>query len=188
MIATLLSWERELLLHVRTDPSRRRAAVEQLHGRHADEVYGFLRRLSGDRQLAEDLLQETFFRVYTHLDRCDPEQSFRGWLYEIARNVAIDALRRRSLEKKPFEKGERAEKSPSGTFDVNERTALTRATLEELPLETRALLLERHGLGLSLPELARSHGCSTRTVTNRLRSAADAFVKALVRRKEGGAK
>ncbi len=163
--------------------------MEKLHEGHRDEVYGFLRRLLGDRQLAEDVLQETFFRVYLHLDRCDPEQSFRSWLYEIARNVAIDALRRRTLEKKVPGKAEEKEKSPSGTFDLRERTALTRATLEELPVETRALLLERHGLGLSLPELARSHGCSTRTVTNRLRAAADAFVKALVRRREeGGAK
>jgi hypothetical protein len=111
VIATHLSWERELLLLVRNDSSRRRSVVEKLHERHRDEVFGFLRRLSGDRQLAEDLLQETFFRVYTHLDRCDPEQSFRSWLYEIARNIAIDALRRRSLEKKAPGKGDRTEKS-----------------------------------------------------------------------------
>ena len=71
------------------------AAFGQLFDRHAGRVYGFLERRSGDRLLAEDLYQEVFLRLHRSRHTYDVSRPSRTWLYGIAHNVLIDALRSR---------------------------------------------------------------------------------------------
>ena len=52
-------------------------------------------RLAGDKEAAEDLVQETFVKVYLNLERYDPRYTFGQWIYTIARNTFIDYVRRR---------------------------------------------------------------------------------------------
>lgn len=64
--------------------------------RYLHPLYAFAYRISGgDRMAAEDIAQETFLKAWRHLDRFDPERSFRTWLLTIARRTAIDRARRR---------------------------------------------------------------------------------------------
>jgi RNA polymerase sigma-70 factor (ECF subfamily) len=72
----------------------RQEALEELYRRHHREVFGFILRLIHDRQLAEDLVQETFLRVYGSRERWEPKSKFTSWLYRIARNLCIDEKRR----------------------------------------------------------------------------------------------
>lgn len=67
-----------------------------LYDLHGSEIFRFCHRLVGDRGLAEEAMQETFLRAWRAQDRFDPATgSLRTWMYAVARNVCIDALRAR---------------------------------------------------------------------------------------------
>jgi RNA polymerase sigma-70 factor, ECF subfamily len=83
-----------------------RAVTEQdtellraLHAEHGDALFAHALRLAnGDSQRAEDLVQETLLRAWRHPEALDPSRgSVRAWLFTTARNLAIDAWRRRSV-------------------------------------------------------------------------------------------
>lgn len=72
----------------------RNEALEELYRRHYRPIFAFILRLIRDLQLAEDLVQETFLRVYGSRERWQPKSKFTSWLYRIARNLCIDEKRR----------------------------------------------------------------------------------------------
>lgn len=170
-----------LAVLARQDPSG--PAFRELYERHKGDVHRFLLRLLDDRDLAEDLLQETFFRVYWHLDRYDPTRPFRPWLLRIARNAGINALKGRRKTDPPGEDDppERAasDRVPRQAELAEERGAARRA-LAALDEEDRALLVMRHGLALKLEEIAESLGCTERTVRNRLHAAVERLTRAML--------
>ncbi|MFA6158314.1 MAG: sigma-70 family RNA polymerase sigma factor [Candidatus Paceibacterota bacterium] len=71
------------------------AAFERLVDAYVDRIFSFVRRLSGDDTVAEDATQETFIKVWKGIVRFDENRSFRAWIFAIARNAAVDILRRR---------------------------------------------------------------------------------------------
>jgi RNA polymerase sigma-70 factor (ECF subfamily) len=73
--------------------------LRALHTEHGDALLAHAVRLTGgDRQRAEDLVQETLLRAWRHPESLDPQRgSVRAWLFTTARNLAIDAWRRRSV-------------------------------------------------------------------------------------------
>src|SRR5262245_46474233 len=70
-------------------------AFEQLVRRYENRLIGVLLRFVRDRELARDLAQETFLRVYERLDQFDPSRRFGPWLFRIGVNLALDYLRKR---------------------------------------------------------------------------------------------
>lgn len=72
----------------------RQDALEALYQRHYRPVLLFIVRLIQDRDLAEDLVQETFIRIYNNRESWQPRSKFTSWLYRIARNLCIDEKRR----------------------------------------------------------------------------------------------
>ena len=72
--------------------------LRALYAEHGDALFAHALRLTGgDRQRAEDLVQETLLRAWQHPEALDPDRgSVRAWLFTTARNLAIDAWRRRS--------------------------------------------------------------------------------------------
>ncbi|MEO1497442.1 MAG: sigma-70 family RNA polymerase sigma factor [Planctomycetota bacterium] len=85
-----------LMLRVRDDDAE---AFEQLVLRHQDRLTSVLTYQVGRRELAEELAQEVFLRVYKARKRYEPGAKFATWLYKIATNVALNALRRQSRRK-----------------------------------------------------------------------------------------
>jgi RNA polymerase sigma-70 factor (ECF subfamily) len=76
----------------------RDAAFRELIRRYERPVFSLIYRMVRDRELAEDLAQDTFIKVLNHIDRYRPEFKLSSWLFKIANNVAIDHLRRRQLD------------------------------------------------------------------------------------------
>ncbi len=175
----------ELVLRAREDPSG--PPFETLYERHRGDVFRYLLGIVSERELAEDLVQDTFLRIYEHLGRFDATRAFRPWLYHIARNVALNALRSRRLKEKAG--GELPERAASDRIAVQVETgdavAKARAALAALEDEERALLVERVGLGMKMGELAESLGVTERTVRNRLDAAIDRLTRAFLG-KSGG--
>jgi RNA polymerase sigma-70 factor, ECF subfamily len=70
-------------------------ALETLLVRHADSIYNFVFRLVGNREEAQDITQETSVKAWKNIDRFDVAVKWKTWVYAIARNTAIDHLRKK---------------------------------------------------------------------------------------------
>lgn len=160
-----------------------RAAFRALYDRHWREVLGLLRRLLPADDVA-DAAQETFVRLHRGLQRSfDPSAALRPYLLQIARNVAIECLRR--LEQRarvaPLDGELPDARLPEHAALLSERDALIHRGLQALTPELRAALLLRYSHGLTQVEIAAAQGCSERTVRNRLRDAAQLLERELRR-------
>ena len=72
--------------------------LEQIYEERKQELFRFLYVILGEKQAAEDALQETFLKAYLHRSRYIEMQQEKAWLYQIARNTAYDILRKRRRE------------------------------------------------------------------------------------------
>ena len=75
----------------------RELAYRELIRRYERPVFSLIFRMVRDREMAEDLSQETFIKVLNHIDKYRPEFKLSSWLFKIANNVAIDHIRKRHL-------------------------------------------------------------------------------------------
>lgn len=142
------------------------AAFQALYDRHSRAVFNFLLRLTGDRQIAEDLLQETFLRVFSHREDYRPTAAFRTWLFTIARNLAIDQLRQRSGSEE-LETAERVVDpgaTPLQQAEAQELSDRLQAAVLRLPPSQREVLLLSRFAGLSHEEIAQVTGASPAAV------------------------
>lgn len=175
--------DRELVLLARKGDEGD-ASFRVLYERHGPEVLAFVAHLVRDGALAEDVLQETFLRAHGALESYDEERSFRAWILGIARNAAIDAIRARLKRERIVE--EKAKRPPPPApapvpeAERREEAELARAALDALPPESRALLIQRHGLDMKMAELAESLAVTEKTATARLRAALLRFTEALL--------
>lgn len=180
--------DRSLIEAARSGPvPARRAAFARLYERHKDAVWSFLLALAGERGLAEDALQETFLRAWRGLDGFQTGRAARPWLLTIARHAATDLLRTRGKEQRNATRAATGSAPPDAleAAAAAEARARARQALAELPSESRALLLQRHGQGAPLLELAETWDVTERTVRNRLRAAAEQLAL-ILSRPEGG--
>ncbi len=169
-------------------------AFAALYARHAARVFGFLLRLTGAREAAEDALQETFVRVHRSLARFDPERDLATWLLQIARYVAIDGHRVEAKVKR-LEDRRRAEGPPPADgprerAERDERQRLVDDVLAGLSIDDRSLLVLRHWHELTFAQIGEVTDCSARTAQNRVEAAARRFQLALLARRgdaRGGA-
>ncbi len=116
-------------------------AYRELLRRYQRPVFSLIYRMVRDRELAEDLAQETFVKVLNALDRYRPEYKFSSWVFKIANNAAIDHLRRKELDTLSLEGG------PDATTPERvEATALQLGDQTESPLEE----LEARELGSTI--------------------------------------
>ncbi|MEE8134123.1 MAG: sigma-70 family RNA polymerase sigma factor [Gemmatimonadales bacterium] len=105
-------------------------AYRELLRRYERPVFSIVYRMVRDRELAEDLTQDTFIKVLNALDRYNPDYKFSSWIFKIANNATIDHLRRKELNTLSLEGAPQAT-----TQDRIEATALQIRSSGESPLE-----------------------------------------------------
>jgi RNA polymerase sigma factor (sigma-70 family) len=163
----------------RADTPKQR--LERLYGECRDDVYAYLASLLGDRSLAEDLTALAFERAFRRRRLFNPRRgSERAWLFGIARNAALDELRRRRRNTAlvgdvPMDVWKEAEE----TEGVLRRVTVQAALAGLAPRERELIALKFHS-GLSNPDIARVLGVTEsnagtllhRTIT-KLRKACD---------------
>ena len=164
--------DRALALSARAGDRR---AFADLVRRHQDRVFGFLLRMLGSRDEALDLVQDAFLKAWNALPDWRPEARFSTWLFQIARNSALDVLRRRQrVEFIPLESAaageEQADRAPSPErqFADRQRIGLLQSALAALPADQREILLLRELEDMSYAELALTLGINEGTVKSRL--------------------
>lgn len=166
------------------------AAFGELYARYAGRVFGFLLKLTGRRETAEDALQETFLRVYRSLERFDERRDLGTWMLQIARYVAIDAWRVEQKVKR-LEADRSSELAPLETDQAeqaaqqSELQELVDGVMREMSIDDRSLLLLRHQHGLTFKAIGEACECSARTAQNRVEAAARRFQRALAERRQG---
>jgi RNA polymerase sigma-70 factor, ECF subfamily len=120
--------DQEVVLRAR---SGQELAYRELIRRYERPVFALLFRMVRDRELAEDLAQETFVKALNAIDSYRPEFKFSSWIFKIANNAAIDHLRRRELDTLSLDGSPHAE-----TPEAMQATALQIGARQETPLET----------------------------------------------------
>jgi len=111
----------------------RETAYRELIGRYERPVLSLIYRLVRNRELAEDLAQDTFIKVLNALDRYDPRHKLSSWIFKIAHNTAIDELRRKRIDTLSLDGSPHAE-----TSDQVEATSITAVSTDETPEEFAA--------------------------------------------------
>lgn len=153
------------------------AAFEEIVRAYEKTVYNLALRTLGNREDAEDAVQETFLKAYTALPGFRGESKLSVWLYRIASNVCTDALRRRretvSLSAET-EDGEREVEiadlrfDPAAAAEKNALRTAVREAMNALPDASRRVLLLRELGGLSYDEIARTLEIDVGTVKSRI--------------------
>ncbi|MCG8469230.1 MAG: sigma-70 family RNA polymerase sigma factor [Gemmatimonadetes bacterium] len=168
-----------------------RFAFQELVGRYQDRLLNFIYRTIGDRDRAEDLVQETFVRVYRHLHRFDPTKKFSTWIYTIASNLAKNELRNRSRNplvlfqaiKKNWEADHRPLEfedntySPDDLFRKRHLREKVEAAVAELPEHHRVVFVLRELEGKTYEEISDITGVTLGTVKSRLNRARNRFAQ-----------
>jgi RNA polymerase sigma-70 factor (ECF subfamily) len=172
--------EMELFEAVRGGDER---AFEELVYRFKDRMFNYVLRMVRHRDLAEDLTQEVFVRVYLAVRKVKSGRSLIPWMYRIANNICIDEHRRRRLEKalvtsldEPLQTatGEVATEvadessSPERIAKRNELSRLVLEAIDRLPPKMRSVILLFDMEGLSYEQVAEAVECPVGTVKSRL--------------------
>lgn len=149
----------------------REAAYRELIRRYERPVFSLVLRMVRDRQLAEDLAQETFIKALNAIASYKPEYKFSSWIFKIANNAAIDHLRRRDLdtlsldgspnattadeiEATALQVGDRAQ-GPLAELESRELGSAIEEAIGRLRPEYRSCILLRHVEGMAYEEIAQ---------------------------------
>lgn len=149
--------------------------VERYRGR----LINYLNRFLGNVHESEELSQEVFLRVYRALDRYNPKYRFSTWLFRVAKNAAIDLIRKRRLKLVPMQRVgvdgqaqerefESEERDPYRTLRNLERRQAIGAAIDGLKEEYRELIQLRHFAEMTYEEIAEFKGMPLGTVKNKL--------------------
>jgi RNA polymerase sigma-70 factor (ECF subfamily) len=166
----------------------------RLFERYSGPLVHYLFRFTGDRAVAEELMQEAFLRVCRGARTYEPRTAFRTWLYHIAENVGKNEIRRReySVRKEPLTaltskkqnhgrevKNNPGSESPEGMAEARQTEEIVQRALGRIPEKQRAaLLLSRHH-GLTYQEIAGVMGLRVGAVKSLIHRATETLHKHL---------
>jgi RNA polymerase sigma-70 factor (ECF subfamily) len=156
--------------------------------RYERELYGYLARYLGDRELADDVFQNTFLQLYTKIGTYEQGRPVKPWLYTIATHQAIDALRRNgryqavSLDqgreelpdgevRRLVEVIESRQPLPLDQVQGEERRQRVRQSVDQLPDFLKQVVVLAYYQGLKYREIAEVLGIPVGTVKSRLHAA-----------------
>ena len=166
-------------------------AFGELVDRYDSRLLNFVYRTVGDRERAQDLVQETFVRVYRHLHRFDQSKKFSTWIYTIAGNLAKNELRNRSrnplvlfqtikknwdADHRPLEWADSSMK-PDDLYRKRHLKELVDRAVQQLPEHHRIVFVLRELEGKTYEEIAQITGCNLGTVKSRLNRARNNFAR-----------
>lgn len=150
--------DHELMIAVRAGEVAR---LGELFERHHGPLFGFLVRLTGDRTVAEDLVQLVFYRMLKYRHTYRDEGKFSAWMYHLARKVAADHFRRHANIPAPVDPADLGDVADEHSAHAGEQAArsdeiaLMRSALADLPLDQREILILHRFQQLKHDEIAR---------------------------------
>ena len=178
----------------------REAAYRELIRRYERPIFALLFRMVRDRELAEDLSQETFVKALNAIESYRPEFKFSSWIFKIANNAAIDHLRRRELDTLSLDGSPHAEtpeamqatalqigarqESPLDAVEARELGGAIESAIGKLRPEYRSCILLRHVEGRAYEEIAEMLDLPLGTVKTYIHRARNELRQALAHLRE----
>lgn len=160
-----------------------RDAFEQIVRSYQDRIVRYAHNIVGDSHAAEDVAQKTFVNVFRYLDKYDHAKgNFSTWIYQIARNVALNHLRSARAKEVRFETGVPdlpIEDDPSEKAQLEEQFECLDHALAQLPQEQRSAWVLSEFENLTQAEIASIEGIPEGTVKSRVARARQAIRKSL---------
>lgn len=155
-------------------------AFQMLVERWQTMVFSLHFRMTGSREHAEDLSQETFLRAYQKISDFEGSSRFSTWLYSIARNLCLDHLKRRRVPEVHDETEHVSpEPSPERGVSLREDVSRLQRLLLELPEGPREAFVLRHVEGLEYEEIAERCSTTVNNVKVRVHRAREALARAM---------
>ncbi|MFC7371602.1 RNA polymerase sigma factor [Fictibacillus iocasae] len=150
------------------------ASQEILVRRYYKLVYTFLYRMTGEKELAMDLTQETFIKTLRQLDKYKPSSEFKSWLLTVAGNTARDHLKSKHHKEHQhtyelLDTDMKKEKSVASIFEKNEKRKEIQQALLDLPDFQREAILLKYYNDMKLADIASMTNTSVPTVKSRLK-------------------
>jgi RNA polymerase sigma-70 factor (ECF subfamily) len=157
-----------------------RRAFSELVDLYKDKIYHLAYRMLHNVQEAEDVVQETFLRVYTNLNRYDETQKFSTWIYRIGTNLCIDRLRKRkasySLDAEVndsegsdwYSMLASNDRTPEGELLLSETQEQVRRAIDSLPEKYKSAVILRYLHDMSLQEISEVLDMPVTTVKTRV--------------------
>jgi RNA polymerase sigma-70 factor (ECF subfamily) len=159
-------------------------AFAQIYEFYSTPIHRYVFRILGSPEQADDLTQETFIRAYQNLDRLGEDPNLSAWLYRIASNICLDALRRRKrITWLPIlEHSDRDQEFTTDDFapQVVEAEAVRRV-LADMPPALSMTLVLRSSEGFACEEIAEIMNVPKGTVFSRLARAREQFARLYAR-------
>jgi RNA polymerase sigma factor (sigma-70 family) len=158
--------DEELMLQVRNGEVE---TLGVLFDRYQTPLYNFYTKMTQDRSLSEDLVQDVFLRILRYRHTYRPDTPFRAWVYQIARNARVDAARKAKPEVPMLTEP----MGPAATDSAQQKqeAALLQRALLQLPEDKREILILSRFQELKYEEIARMMGCEVGTVKVRVHRA-----------------
>lgn len=156
------------------------AAATELVDRYYERIYLFMRAVGHDRQISEDLTQETFLRAWYHIGQLREGKALNGWLFRIAGNVS--RLHRRRLKGKDsvsLDSVEPPADGVDGSLEAGQQEQLDRVkeAVERLPWKLRQAVVLHYMQQLTITEAADAAGIREGTLKSRLNRGLEALRK-----------
>lgn len=160
------------------------ASFDQVTRELSPGLRHYLRRLVGEENIADDLLQETLIRIAQGLASFNGLSTLKTWAFAIATNVATDHLRKPERRRLVVDIAEAGEVPDTGLaiderIVVDEMNACVRQVIASLPDDYRAALVLHDLEGLSAQQTAEACGCSLATAKIRIHRSRERLKKAL---------
>jgi len=162
-----LAPDEDLMLDVRNGAGE---TLGVLFDRYHTPLYNFYSKLTGDRTLSEDLVQEVFLRILKYRQSYQPGTPFRAWIYQIARNARVDHYRK-TPKHITFEPEMAPAVMPKDSAQHSEESELLHRAMMRMPEEKREILILSRFQELRYDEIARLLGCELGTVKTRIHRA-----------------
>lgn len=162
-------------------------AVEAVLSRYQNRLFRYLLRLVGEPALAEDLFQQTWLNVLTRIRRYDSSRPFEPWLFTVARNLAIDHLRKTAPQSLDEERAKEPLARQASAYDhvlARERRKALADQLACLPLIYREALSLRFEEEMAFEGMAEVLGCPLSTAKSRVRRGLELLRLRMERRAE----
>jgi len=165
----MLETDEKLMLAVRKGDL---AKLGVLFDRHHRGLFDFFAKMTGSRSIAEDLVQDVFFRILKYRETFRDESRFKAWMFHIARNARVDYYRKYQTD--TLADSDASERLPSTSplpthdLEQEQQTVLLECALLQLPAEKREVLILSRYQDMKYEQIAALLGCEVNTVKVRV--------------------
>ncbi|MBW7455816.1 sigma-70 family RNA polymerase sigma factor [Paenibacillus sepulcri] len=166
-------------------------AFNKLVELYTDKIYNMAHRILRSKTECEDVVQETFLKVYLNLNRFDENKRFSTWIFHIGKNICLDLLRRRKAPSLPLDQPVMAhsdqplslhdviantEPTPEGEVIERELSDKMAELIDKLPVKYKSVVYQRYVLEMSLEAISQANNIPVNTVKSRIHRGKD-FMK-----------